>query len=123
VLGLKLMGAPGVALGVSLSAILQVVVLYVLWNRRSRNTGSLKVYWFYLKIMGLSVPVGLALMGFKRVLSGWIDVQTFTGSLVTILLVGFLFLIVLLVAGYGLRIKEINDLIFNMTAKLKGAKR
>jgi hypothetical protein len=56
------------------------------------------------------------------VLSGWLDVQTFTGSLVTILLAGFLFLIVLLVAGYGLRIKEINDLIFNITAKLKGAK-
>ncbi len=122
VLGMKQMGAPGVALAVSLSAILQVFVLFVLWNRRSRNTGSIKVYWFYLKIMALSVPVGLALLGFKRLLSGWLDVQTSTGSLVMIFLTGGLFLIVLVVAGYGLRIKEINDLMNNIVNKLRGAK-
>jgi putative peptidoglycan lipid II flippase len=123
VIGLKMMGAGGVALAVSLSAILQVFVLYILWNKRSRNTGSIQVYWFYLKIMGLSVPVGLALLGFKRLMSGWIDVQTFTGSSVTVVLTGMLFLIALLAAGYGLRIKEINDLMINIVNKLKGAKR
>lgn len=122
VFGLNLMGTPGIALAVSLSAILQVFVLYVIWNRRSRNTGSLKVYGFYLKILAISIPVGLALLGFKRLLSGWIDVQTFIGSLVTIFLTGGLFLIVLVVAGYGLRIKEINDLMNNIVNKLKGAK-
>jgi putative peptidoglycan lipid II flippase len=122
VFGLKLMGTPGVALAVSLSAIFQVFVLYVLWNRRSRNTGSLKVYWFYLKIMGIGIPLGLALLGFKRLLSGWMDVQTFTGSLVTILLTAVLFLIVMVVAGYGLRIKEIKDLMSNIVNKLKGVK-
>ena len=122
VFGLNLMGTPGVALAVSLSAILQVFVLYVIWNRRSRNTGSLKVYGFYLKILAISIPVGLALLGFKRLLSGWIDVQSFTGSLVMIFLTGVLFLIVLVVAGYGLRIKEINDLMNNIVNKLRGAK-
>jgi putative peptidoglycan lipid II flippase len=122
VFGLNLMGTPGIALAVSLSAILQVFVLYVIWNRRSRNTGSLKVYGFYLKILAISIPVGLTLLGFKRLLSGWIDVQTFIGSLVTIFLTGGLFLIVLVVAGYGLRIKEINDLMNNIVNKLKGAK-
>ena len=122
VFGLNLMGTPGVALAVSLSAILQVFVLYVLWNRRSRNTGSLKVYGFYLKILVISIPVGLAMLGFKRLLSGWLDVQTFTGSLLMILLTGVLFLFVLVVAGYGLRIKEISDLMNNIVNKLKGAK-
>ncbi len=122
VLGLKLMGARGVALAVSLSAILQVFLLYVLWNRRSRNTGSLKVYWFYLKIMAISVPVGLALLGFKRLLSGWINVQTLTGSVITVILTGGLFLTALLVAGYGLRIREISDLMSNIVNKLKGAR-
>ena len=120
--GLKMMGTSGVALAVSLSAILQVFVLYVIWNRRSRNTGSLKVYWFYLKIIGISIPVGLILLGFRRLLAGWIDFHTFTGSLVTVLLTGVVFLMVLLIAGYGLRIKEMNELMNNMVNKLKGAK-
>jgi putative peptidoglycan lipid II flippase len=123
IVGLKLMGTDGVALAVSLSAILQVFVLYMLWNRRSRNTGSLKVYWFYLKITGISIPVGLVLLGFKRLLSGWIDVQTYSGSLVVIGLTGLLFLILLLAAGSGLRIKEINDLMNNTVRKLRGARR
>ena len=122
VFGLKMMGTSGVALAVSLSAILQVFVLYVIWNRRSRNTGSLKVYWFYLKIIGISIPVGLILLGFRRLLAGWIDFHTFTGSLVTVLLTGVVFLMVLLIAGYGLRIKEINELMNNIVNKLKGAK-
>lgn len=122
VFGLKMMGTPGVALAVSLSAILQVLILYVLWNRRSRNTGSLKVYGFYLKIMGISIPVGLALIGFKQLLTGWIDVQTLTGNLVTIILTAVLFLVVLVVAGYGLRIKEIIELMNNFARKLKDVK-
>jgi putative peptidoglycan lipid II flippase len=120
VLGMKLMGAPGVALAVSLSAILQVFVLFVLWNRRSHNTGSLKVYWFYLKIMAISVPVGLVLLGFKGFLSGWVDFRTLTGSLIAVALTGLLFLIVLLAAGYELRIREISDLMNNIINKLKG---
>ena len=122
VLGMKLMGAPGVALAISLSAILQVLVLYIIWNRRSRNTGSLKVYWFYLKIIALSIPVGLILVGFKRLLSGWIGIQTLAGSSMTVALTGLLFLILLFAAGYGLRIREITDLINKMAGKVKGTK-
>jgi len=110
-LGLKVMGTRGVALAVSLSAIMQVFVLYALWNKRSHNPGRRGVYLFYLKMMGLGVAVGIVLIWFKQLLAGWIDTKTFTGSLLTILLTGTLFLIVLLVAGYGFRIKEINDLI------------
>jgi putative peptidoglycan lipid II flippase len=121
-LGMKLMGAPGVALAVSLSAILQVFVLFVLWNRRSHNTGSLKVYWFYLKIMAICVPVGLVLLGFKGLLSEWVDVQTLTGSLIAVALTGLLFLIVSLAAGYGLRIREITEVMKKMLGQRKGAK-
>jgi putative peptidoglycan lipid II flippase len=109
-LGLKFMGTTGVALAVSLSAILQVYVLYAMWNKRSRNPGSSGVYLFYLKIMGLSVAVGIVLVWFKQLLAGWIEATTFTGSLLTVFLTGVLFLIVLLVAGYGFGVKEINDL-------------
>ena len=40
----------------------------------------------------------------------------------TVLLTGVVFLMVLLIAGYGLRIKEINELMNNIVNKLKGAK-
>ena len=109
-LGLKLMGTRGVALAVSLSAIMQVFVLYALWNKRSHNPGGRGVYLFYLKMMGLGIAVGIVLIWFKQLLADWIDPRTFTGSLLTVFLTAVLFLIVLLVASYGFRIKEINDL-------------
>lgn len=121
VLGLKMMGAGGVALAVSFSVILQVFVLYVLWNKRSHNPGSKEVYWFYLKIMALSAVIGIGLIWFRQALLYWIDVQTFAGSLLTVFLTAVLQIIVLLVAGYGLRIKEINDLITKIRNKIKGA--
>jgi putative peptidoglycan lipid II flippase len=117
-LGLKIMGTTGVALAVSLSAILQVYVLYAVWNKRSRNPGSHRVYLFYLKIIGLSVAVGIVLVWFKQLLAGWIDATIITGSLLTVFVTGVLFLTVLLVAGYGLRIKEINDLMAKVLTRI-----
>jgi putative peptidoglycan lipid II flippase len=119
-LGLKMMGAGGVALAVSLSAILQVSVLYVLWNKRSHNAGGRDVYWFYLKIMALSAVIGFGLIWFRQALLERIDVQTFTGSLLTIFITGVLFIFVLLIAAFGLRIKEIKDLMIKILSKTKG---
>jgi putative peptidoglycan lipid II flippase len=118
-LGLKLMGARGVALAVSLSAILQVFVLYALWNKRSCNPGSGEVYRFYLKIMALSAMLGIVLAWFHRALLGWIDATTFIGSLLVSLFTGALFIIILLVAGYGFRIKEISDLTAKFASKVR----
>ena len=117
-LGLKIMGTTGVALAVSLSAILQVYVLYAVWNKRSRNPGSRGVYLFYLKLIGLSVAVGIVLIWFKQLLADWIDATTIAGSLLTVFLTGVLFLTVLLVAGYGFGIKEINDLMTKILGRI-----
>jgi putative peptidoglycan lipid II flippase len=117
-LGLEFMGTTGVALAVSLSAILQVYILYALWNKRSRNPGSSGVYLFYLKIIGLSVAVGIVLIWFKQLLAAWINATTFAGSLLTVLLTGAVFLVLLLVAGYGFRIREINDLMSKVLTRI-----
>jgi len=66
--GLKLLGVNGVALAVSLSAVLQVLVLYALWNRRSGNAGARTVYRLYLKALLLSLLLGLLLEGLRRML-------------------------------------------------------
>ena len=39
-LGLKMLGTRGIALAASLSAVFQVLILYILWNRRSGNSDS-----------------------------------------------------------------------------------
>ena len=81
ILGMKLMGAGGVALAISISAILQVILLYTIWNRRSLNPESREVYRGYGKMLILSIPAGRFWKGFAW---GWFDgsaVKALAGSL------------------------------------------
>ena len=117
-LGMNLLGVRGVALAVSLSGIFQVTVLYALWNKRSNNTESRRVYAFYVKIMCFAVVLGIFLAWFKSAALFWIDATTFHGSLMVSLLTGAVFLIILLTAGYGLKIKEVTELVHRLVKKL-----
>jgi putative peptidoglycan lipid II flippase len=118
ILGLNMLGANGVALAASLSAILQVLVLYSLWNRKNKNEGR-AVYLFYLKMMLFSVPLGLFLAWLKSTASSAIDASTFAGSLAVCLIIGAVFTLILLATGYGLKIREVTDLVTRLSAKLK----
>lgn len=118
--GMKLFGAKGVALAVSLSGILQVMLLYAMWNKCSGNTGSREVYRFYLIIILLSTAIGVFLTGVKVKLLYRINTATFTGSLAVTMIIGVLFLLILFLAGYGLKINEVRELFKRVTAKLKG---
>ena len=118
-LGMNLLGVQGVALAVSLSGILQVTVLYALWNKRSNNTGSRRVYAFYVKIMCFSAVLGIFLFWFRSSALFWIDSATFHGSLMVSLLTGAVFLIILLTAGYGLKIKEVTELVNRLLGKFQ----
>jgi putative peptidoglycan lipid II flippase len=108
-LGLNMMGAGGVALGLSLSAILQVLVLYALWNRRTQNQGR-PVYLFYLKMMVFTAPLGLFLAWLKSTALGAIDATTVLGSLTVCMILSAVFALIMLATGYGLKIKEITEL-------------
>jgi putative peptidoglycan lipid II flippase len=79
--GLKTLKVLGLGLAVSLSAVIQVGVLYGVWNRRSANRGSGQVYRFYLKITLLSIPLGALLAAAHRLVSPLIDTASFFGSL------------------------------------------
>lgn len=109
--GLEFFGARGVALAVSLSGILQVSVLYALWNKRTGNAGSREVYRTYMKMILVSALLGIFLAGFKsRVLSA-IDATTFSGSLWVSAASGIVFICILLFAGYIFKIKEIREML------------
>ena len=92
--GLNLMGAGGVALAASLSAILQVAALYAFWNRRSHNDGW-PVYSFYLKMTAFSVPLGLVLVKFRAILTNFIDSSTLIGSFSVCMIIATLFALIL----------------------------
>ena len=116
--GMNMMGASGVALAASLSAILQVVVLYALWNRKNRNDGR-PVYFFYIKMVAISIPLGLLLLWFRAMLTSLIDSLTLIGSFSVCLIIGTLFALILLGTGYGLKITEITGLGDKLMDKLK----
>ena len=110
-LGLDFFGTRGVALAVSLSGILQVLVLYMLWNKRTKNTGSREVYRTYIKMIFVSLLLGIFLAGFKLKILSAIDSTTFSGSLQISLITGIVFICMLLLAGYFLKIREIREIL------------
>ncbi len=117
--GMQLFGTPGLALALSLSGIMQVAVLYALWNRRSHNTGSRQVYKIYGKMMVLAASMGIFLTWFKSAALGGIDSTTLMGSLAVCVIVAAVFVMILLAAGYGLKIREITDMAARLGARLK----
>jgi putative peptidoglycan lipid II flippase len=118
--GLKILGTRGIALAVSLSAVLQVYLLYALWNRRTQNKGSRAVYVTYLKMFFFSSLLGIFMAGFKSTVLGGIDSATFSGSLGVAVITGIVFMGILFLGGYVFRIKEISEVISRLLVKLSG---
>ncbi|UCD79479.1 MAG: murein biosynthesis integral membrane protein MurJ [Desulfobacterales bacterium] len=118
-LGLNIMGTAGVALAASLSAILQVLILYALWNRRNQNAGSRSVYLFYVKMMVFSTPLGVFFAWFKSAVLFGIDTTTLLGSALMCIVTGAAFVLILLVGGYGLKIKEITGFVGKAREKIR----
>jgi putative peptidoglycan lipid II flippase len=108
--GMQAMGAGGIGLAVTVSSIIQVSTLYALWNRKSRNHGSRKVYLFYGQMILLSGFLGVGLEYFRRLLLPAIDTTSATGSLCVILITGSVFTAALVCGGRIFDVKEINDL-------------
>jgi putative peptidoglycan lipid II flippase len=117
--GMLKMGATGVALAISLSAIFQVALLYVFWNKKSENKDCYRVYRFYLWTILLSIPLGLFLEFFKRTLLWGFDSTTFAGSLAVSILTALIFVVMVLSAGYVLGITEIKALVGRILTKIK----
>jgi len=117
--GMHWMGIKGVGLAVSVSAIGQVAIMYAVWNRRSRNAGSGAVYRFFFKMVMVSIPLGGLLILLRGAVASMVDVRTFYGSLVTTTVVGSAFLLLLLILGYGFRIREITVFLQRLSRRLK----
>ena len=78
---MKTMGPKGLALGLSLSVIIQAFVLFECWNKKSLNSGKKEVYLFFLKIIPISLAIGCILFITAFALRNFIDHANFSGSL------------------------------------------
>ncbi len=107
-IGMIHQGIYGIAMALSLSTIVQVVLLFALWNRKSGNQTGRSVYTFYLKMFLISIPIGLILVGFKQWVLAGIQPETIHGSLVHLISISFLFTGNLILTGYLFKIEEIS---------------
>ncbi|MBU8847912.1 MAG: murein biosynthesis integral membrane protein MurJ, partial [Desulfobacterales bacterium] len=104
---MKTMGAKGVALGLSLSVIIQAFVLFECWNKKSLNTQKKEVYLFFLKMIPISLIIGSVLFISAAGLRNLIDHSTLLGSFAIACLVGIEFLSLFFVTGFVFKIREI----------------
>ncbi|MGM0644728.1 MAG: murein biosynthesis integral membrane protein MurJ [Thermodesulfobacteriota bacterium] len=116
---MNLFQARGVAIALSVSAFLQVMVLYELWSRRTGNRGKTGVYLFFLKISLISILIGLILSGITSFLYRFADHTTLTGALRVCAVATPAFFILFIGAGYTFRIHEIFALTRAVRQKLR----
>ncbi len=110
-LGVREWGSAGLAMTISLASIAQVSLLYVLWNRRSKNVGSREVYSFFVKIIALSVSLGFGLHWFKTYALRGLDAATFIGSTLICAVMAALFSVLFVAAAYVFRVREVIEVI------------
>ncbi len=110
-IGLRLMGAKGVALAIAISVTLQVIVLFVIWNHRYDNPDSRSVYAFILKTALSSIPLGLMMVWLRKYLVAWIDPISFWESVLIIAVTGSIFCAVLVCAAFLFNIRVIRGFI------------
>ena len=119
---MKTLGPSGVALGLSISVILQAIVLFECWNKKSLNSEKNEVYFFFLKMIPISLTIGVIIFLTALALRNFIDYTNFSGSLIIAGIVGIEFLFLFFLSGVVFKISEILILfekIFNLKVTRK----
>jgi putative peptidoglycan lipid II flippase len=109
VLGMHYMDVFGIALAMSISAIIQIALLYALWNRRTNNDGCREVYLFFVKMIAISLPTGLCVYGSRQFFIYWLPPVSLLPCIVVCVLTGVVFLIFLSLIGVFFKIQIIVD--------------
>jgi putative peptidoglycan lipid II flippase len=104
---MKTMGAKGVALGLSLSVILQAFILFECWNKKSNNFEKREVYLFFFKMIPISLIIGIILFLSKYGIGSLINTSEFSGSLFMSFTIGIEFIFIFYFSGVLFKIEEI----------------
>jgi len=107
--GVHTLGPQGIAIAMSLSMIVQTLLLYVFWNTRTRNRGSRKVYLSFLNMTFLSIGMGLLFEWGIGLFFGDSRPAGLFQCMIVIVLTGTAGLGLIIGIGYLLRMKEIVE--------------
>ncbi|HSO20511.1 MAG TPA: murein biosynthesis integral membrane protein MurJ [Desulfosarcina sp.] len=114
--GMKLMGVAGVGLAISASALIQTLLLYSVWNRRSGNTGAGGVYRAYLKAILAGPLLGAALWLAHRFLATRLEAATLIADLTVIAAVSGIFVLLTALWGRLFNVESVQFLIGRIAA-------
>lgn len=104
------MGVKGVAFGLSLSVTVTCLALFEAWNKKSQNTEKSEVYLFLIKIILVSICIGIVLQAiYLGVIQILVPASLITNFAICIIM-GLIFLILFGVTGKLFRIPEIHTL-------------
>lgn len=117
-LGMKWLGAEGVALAVSVSSTVQVSLLFAAWNRKSGNRHAGSVYRFCGQVIAVSLPLGVCLEWLRRWLSAWFSDAGVLAALSICAVTGILFLSVFALLGVAFKITEIEGVLKRILTRL-----
>ncbi|MBT8340664.1 MAG: murein biosynthesis integral membrane protein MurJ [Desulfatitalea sp.] len=117
--GLNYWGVLGIGLAISFSALVQVQVLFAVWNRKSRNRGSVGVYRFFVKIMLLCLPVAALLLLAQHLLQGWVGPPSLLTSFAIIAAQGGLFLLLMAALTWCFDITEVKIVWQKIVARIR----
>ena len=122
--GMKWMGAEGIAIAVSVSAMVQVLVLFVVWNRKGENHDAGSVYRFCGQMIVVSLPIGFFLELFRRYLTALFPGDGMLKAIAICAVSGGLFLSVFVAIGAIFKIPEIvmalKKIFFRLGIPVKG---
>jgi putative peptidoglycan lipid II flippase len=112
--GMQWLGARGIALAVALSAYLQALLLFGLWNRKTGNDNSRGVYAFVFKIATISIFLAAVAEWLRRQIAAVLTPGATSTAILVVLGVGAVFALLLLIAGRVFKIPEIRTLFERM---------
>lgn len=118
VLGLRFFGLPGVAAAISLSAWFQVVLLYVLWNRRSGNRGAGALFGVCGRLTLAGGGIGAVVWGFKAFLWTGGAIPGKLHSILVAAVVSLVYVLLLAAVGKLAGISEIDQGLARIRASL-----
>jgi putative peptidoglycan lipid II flippase len=99
----------GLALASSIAIVVYTLILFVLLVRRTRNREAGDLGLFFLKVPVASAAVGYACYRLRLVLEPHIAWQRFAGALLILVVVTAAGILLLVLAGKLLRIREMDD--------------
>ncbi len=105
--GMYLWGVLGIALAISFSVLFQTLLLFATWSRKTANRGAASVYGFFVKIILLSIPLGLVLEWIKQYLSTMVNTGSVSGCLFISMAMALIFLAFIALAGYVFKLEEV----------------